>query len=92
MVGSTFGGKLTHYVKPVYPKDAKRLHREGTVRLRGLLTKTGVPRNLQVTSGDPMLVPAALAAVRQWRYEPTRLNGEPVEVITQIDVDFNLRQ
>jgi protein TonB len=46
--------------------------------------------NLSVASGHPLLVPAALDAVRQWRYRPTLLNGEPVEVITQIDVNFTL--
>lgn len=64
----------------------------GTVRLQGIIGKDGSIQQLQVLSGPPLLVQAALDAVRQWRYQPTLLNGEPVEVISPIDVIFTLSQ
>jgi protein TonB len=60
--------------------------------LNAIIGKDGTIQNLQVASGHPLLVPAALDAVKQWVYKPTLLNGEPVEVITQIDVNFTLSQ
>ena len=63
---------------------------EGVVRPHAIIGKDGEVRELTVVSGDALLTDAALKAVRQWRYEPTRLNGEPVEVDTTIDVFFNL--
>ena len=62
------------------------------VRLNAIIGKDGTIQNLQVASGHPLLVPSALEAVKQWVYKPTLLNGEPVEVITQIDVNFTLSQ
>jgi len=58
------------------------------VRLRATITMTGELRGIQVIQGDPLLVPAALKAVKQWRYEPTLLNSEPVEVIADINLSF----
>ena len=62
------------------------------MRLRALLTKTGELRNLEVLKGDPVLVPAALSAARQWRYAPCLVNSEAVDVITVLDLGFNLNQ
>jgi TonB family protein len=78
------------YVRPVYPKEAKRARIEGVVKFNALITKTGEVDDLGVISGNPALVPAAMKAVKQWRYAPCRLNGEPVEVKTQVDVSFTL--
>jgi len=83
---------MVHYVRPVYPQEAKRAHIEGAVKFAALITKTGEVDELHPLSGDPVLVPAATKAVKQWRYAPCRLNGEPVEVKTQIDVTFTLNQ
>lgn len=82
--------KLIRYVRPVYPREAKAKHVQGVVRLRILITKTGDICILQVVQGDSLLVPAALAAVRQWRYSPCKLYGEPVEIKTGTDVTFTL--
>ncbi len=64
----------------------------GTVRFTAIIGKDGTIQNLQLVSGHPLLVPSATEAVKQWVYKPTLLNGEPVEVITQIDVNFTLSQ
>jgi periplasmic protein TonB len=82
--------KLIAQVNPVYPALAKQARVAGTVRLTAIIGRDGAIRNLQVMSGHPLLTPAALEAVKQWRYQPTLLNDEPVEVITQIDVNFTL--
>lgn len=91
-VGSTFCKGLVHKVDPVYPKEARRKRIQGTVRFQAFITKIGGIRDLRVIEGDPLLVTAALAAVKQWRYAPCTLNSEPVEVTTEIDVNFNLSQ
>ncbi|MGA2267481.1 MAG: M56 family metallopeptidase [Bryobacteraceae bacterium] len=93
----TIGGnvqqtKLVSQVRPVYPPEAKQAHIQGVVKLRALIGKDGAVQNLEVISGHPLLVQAALDAVKQWVYQPTLLNGEPVEVVTQIDVNFTLSQ
>ena len=82
--------KLIAQANPVYPALAKQARVAGTVRLTAIIGRDGTIRNLQVLSGHPLLTPAALEAVKQWRYQPTLLNDEPVEVITQIDVNFTL--
>jgi protein TonB len=82
--------KLITQIKPAYPPLAVSARISGTVRLVAIIGQEGGIRNLQVISGHPLLTQAALDAVRQWRYQPTLLNGEPVEVITQIDVNFTL--
>jgi TonB family protein len=81
---------LVHYVRPLYPKEAKRAHIQGEVKLSFVITKTGDVGELHLVSGNPVLVPAAVAAVRQWRYAPCRLNGEPVEIKSVVVVPFNL--
>jgi periplasmic protein TonB len=84
-------GKLIHKVVPVYPALARQARVAGTVRLQGVVSKDGTIRNLQVLSGHPLLIAAAMDAVRQWLYRPTVLNGQPVEVIAPIDVIFTLQ-
>lgn len=83
-------GKILHQVMPVYPPLARAARVQGMVRLEGILGKDGRVRELRVISGHPLLIQAALDAVRQWIYRPTHLNGDPVEVIAPIDVTFTL--
>jgi protein TonB len=87
-VGSDFCGGMTHYVRAVYPRDARRKHIQGVVKIKARISTKGVPYQLEVIEGDPLLSRAALAAVKQWRYKPCLLNSQPVEVITQLDVNF----
>ena len=84
--------RLIHYVRPAYPKEAKRRHIQGTVKLRAIVGASGKLRNTEVLEGDPMLVPAALRAVKEWRYSTCRLHGTVVEPIASIDVPFTLTQ
>lgn len=83
-------GNLIYRVQPLYPPLARSARIQGTVLLRAFISRTGTIENLQAISGHPMLIPAALDAVRQWRYRPYILNGEPVEVETQVTVNFSL--
>ena len=83
-------GLLVHRVEPTYPTLAKAARVQGTVVLTAIISQDGAIENLQLMEGHPMLVPAALAAVRQWRYKPYLLNGQPVEVETTITVTFTL--
>jgi protein TonB len=78
--------------KPAYPPLAKQARIQGTVRLNAIIGKDGTIQNLTAASGHPLLVPSAMEAVKQWLYKPTLLNGEPVEVVTVIDVNFTLSQ
>jgi periplasmic protein TonB len=75
---------------PVYPPLARQARIAGAVMLEGIIARDGTVKNLRVLSGHPLLAGAALEAVRQWRYRPTLLNGEPVEVIAPIAVNFVL--
>ena len=84
--------KLVKQPHPIYPPDAKAARVQGKVSLQATIGKDGTVQNLEVLSGDPLLVPAALEAVKQWVYQPTLLNGDPVEVLTVIDVNFTLTQ
>jgi protein TonB len=90
--GQVEAANLLRQIKPGYPPLAKQARIQGTVRFNAIIAKDGTIQNLQVVSGHPMLVQSALEAVRQWVYKPTLLNGEPVEVITTIDVNFTLNQ
>jgi periplasmic protein TonB len=83
--------KVIRKVIPVYPPIAKGNRISGTVRLIGVIGKDGTIQNLQLVSGPPFLVQAAMDAVRQWLYKPTLLNGAPVEVIAPIEVNFTLQ-
>lgn len=88
--GEVVSAKLIKKVVPIYPALARQARVSGTVHLEGILAKDGTIRNLQVLNGHPLLVAAAVDAVRQWVYRPTLLNGVPVEVIAPIDVVFML--
>jgi periplasmic protein TonB len=90
--GRVQAAKLIKQVIPEYPALAKQARISGTVRLQGLIAKDGTIKDLQLISGHPLLVQAALQAVRQWVYRPTTLNGETVEVAAPIDVIFTLNQ
>jgi periplasmic protein TonB len=84
--------KLVKKVIPEYPPLAKTARISGVVHLLGVIAKDGTIQNLQLIGGHPLLAHAALEAVRQWIYQPTLLNGQPVEVIAPIDVNFTLGQ
>lgn len=88
--GNVQAMNLVEKVTPAYPPEAKEQRIQGTVRLTATIGKDGHVMNLDVVSGDPILAKAAMEAVQQWVYKPTLLNGNPVEVITQIDVNFTL--
>src|SRR5216684_1760225 len=90
--GAVTAASLINRVQPVYPPLARQTRISGTVRLHAIISKSGGVQQLEVISGHPLLVQAALDAVKQWRYRPTTLNGEPVEVDTTIDVIFSLNQ
>ncbi len=81
---------LLNKVQPQYPAAAQRMHLTGTVRLQAIIGKDGRVRDVEVLSGHPLLVRAALAAVREWRYRPTELNHEIVEVQIEITMNFVL--
>lgn len=83
-------GNLIRRVQPIYPPLARAARIQGSVVLAALISKAGTIDNLHAISGHPMLIPAALAAVEQWRYRPYILNNEPIEVETQITVNFYL--
>lgn len=82
--------KIANQIAPVYPPLAQQARVQGTVRFLATIDKQGHVAHLQVQSGHPLLVPAAIDAAKQWIYQPTLLNGEPVEVMTQLDVNFVL--
>jgi protein TonB len=82
--------RLIRRVQPDYPRIATLMRLSGVVRLRAIIGTDGSVRQLEVVSGNPILAQAAVTAVRQWHYEPTRLNGQPVEVETNITVRFVL--
>jgi len=90
--GVVQAAKIVHQVMPVYPPLARQARISGTVRLEAVIAFNGVVQSLRVASGHPLLTQAAVDAVRQWVYRPTLLNGEPVEVLTQIEVNFKLAE
>jgi len=83
-------GMLIDKVIPTYPAIARMARASGAVVLQATISRTGTIENLRVTSGPAMLRQAALDAVKQWRYRPYLLNGQPVEVETTVEVDFTL--
>jgi protein TonB len=83
-------GLIISKVQPVYPADARLARIQGNVILKALISETGDIANLDVLSGHPMLVLAAMDAVKQWKYHPYLLQGKPVQVETQITVNFTL--
>ncbi len=88
--GNVAQANLIRQVTPVYPAIAKTAHISGTVLLHAIIGKDGTVQDLQYVSGPPLLMRSAMDAVRQWRYKPTLLNGEPVDVDTTISVVFTL--
>lgn len=83
-------GSLVHHVEPDYPQMAKIAHVQGTVVLHALIGREGIIRQLEPVSGHPILILPSMDAVRQWRYRPYLLNGEPVEVETTVTVKFHM--
>jgi len=81
---------LTRRIEPVYPTLARQTHREGRVELHAIIATDGTIQSLQVVSGDILFIESAKAAVLQWRYRPTYLNGQAVEVDTTITVVYTL--
>jgi TonB family protein len=84
--------RLVRQPKPIYPPEAKMARIQGTVKMRAVISKDGRIQQLELISGHPWLAAAAIEAVKNWVYEPTLLNENPVEVVTQIDVNFTLSQ
>lgn len=82
--------KLIYRAKVVYPKRALAARISGTVELSALIDENGVVGKLRLVSGHPLLVRAAVDAVKKWRYRPTYVGGHPVEVLTTIEVPFVL--
>jgi protein TonB len=89
--GRLQAARLIHRVVPMYPPLARQAHVQGTVELTAIIGKDGGISELHLVSGNPLLAPAAMDAVKRWRYTPTYLNGLPVEVSTDISVVFTLR-
>lgn len=83
-------GLLIKKVQPVYPKNALFMQVEGSVELMATISKTGDITHVKVLSGDSQLTKAATDAVKQWKYKPYLLNGEPVEIQTQVTINFKL--
>jgi len=90
--GNVQQANLITKITPVYPPEAKAARVQGTVRFEATIGPDGHVQNLQVISGPPLLVNSALEAVKQWVYKPTLLNGQPVTVVTVIDVNYTLSQ
>lgn len=90
--GDVLSSRLLVRVQPIYPDIAVRARVQGVVKLTIIVDERGQVTEIQNVAGNPLLKPAAVEAVRQWKYSPTLLNGEPVPVLATIDVHFKLRQ
>jgi len=90
--GNVPEGRILKRILPVYPPLAKQARLQGTVILNAMISKEGTIQDLKVASGPALLIQAAIEAVKQWTYKPYLLNGEPVEVQTEIEVHFTLSQ
>jgi len=88
--GDVQAARLMHEVVPVYPVVARAARIQGTVELSASIAPNGTVEDVRLMSGNPLLVGSAEDAVKQWTYQPTYLNGKPVEVLTEIDVKFTL--
>jgi TonB family protein len=84
------GGALERKVQPIYPAQARSMRLQGTVVLQVVIDEVGEVRNLKTVSGDAVLAQAAVDAVHQWRYQPYRLNGQPIKMPVQITINFTL--
>jgi len=87
---AVMAGLLVSKVAPDYPVDAKQARIQGTVVMKVIVDKEGNVANIQLISGHPLLAPAAIDALKQWKYRPYLLNGMPVEIETQVQVNFTL--
>jgi TonB family protein len=85
-------GLVVKKVPPHYPEEARKGRIQGTVVMHAIISKAGDIATLELISGHPALAPAAIEAVKQWKYKPYLLNGKPVEVDTQIQVNFTLSE
>lgn len=88
--GEVQAARLLHEVRPLYPAIARQARVSGVVHLSATIAPNGTVEDLHVLSGNPLLVDAAVSAVKQWTYKPTYLNGKPVQVLTDVDVKFTL--
>jgi protein TonB len=88
--GEVTAASIITQTRPVYPPLARQARIQGTVVLHAIIDKEGKVAQLEVVSGHPLLVQSAIEAVKQWRYKPTQLNGDPVEVDTTIQVTFTM--
>jgi protein TonB len=88
--GEVTAASILTQTRPVYPPLARQARIQGTVVLHAIIDKDGQVAKLEVVSGHPLLVQSALDAVKEWRYKPTQLNGDPVEVDTTIQVTFTM--
>lgn len=84
-------GLLISKQPPVYPEEARTAHIEGTVLMAMEISRDGSVCRIMLISGHPLLAPAAIDAVKQWKYRPYLLNGQPIEVETQAQVNFTLK-
>ena len=82
--------EFVKYVRPLYPEEARRSHVEGTVVLSAVVAKDGTVKGIKPVSGDPTLLKAAEAAIRDWVYRPYQINGRAVDVDTEIVINFAL--
>jgi protein TonB len=90
--GAVQAAKLVNRVQPIYPPLARQTRISGTVKLHALIDMDGNVLELEVVSGHPLLIQSAMDAVKQWKYQPTLVNGQPARVDTEIDVIFALAQ
>jgi periplasmic protein TonB len=90
--GNVAAANRVSWVNPVYPPDAKQNRIQGTVRLEILIEKDGHVSNVTIVTGPPELTQSASDAVSQWLYKPTLLNGNPVTVLTTVDVNYTFSQ
>jgi TonB family protein len=90
--GAVQAENILSKVTPAYPPLAKQARVQGTVRFEALIAKDGSIQNLKLISGTPLLIQSAMEAVQQWKYKPTLLNGQPVQVLTTIDVNYTLSE
>ncbi len=88
--GAEQNAKIVKKVRPAYPAEAKAAGIQGTVRMEVVIAKDGTAKDITVMSGPKELSPGAVEAVRQWQWQPTNVDGSPVEVVTEIEVNFKL--
>ena len=84
-------GLRVKMVPPKYPKKARKKGIQGTVLLHVMISKTGDVTTVELVSGDPLLASAAIDAVKQWKYSPTLLGGQPVDIVMSVTVNFTLK-